>query len=161
MTTSMNPDNFGRRNSVSSVDQYMDAAIRTASPARLRLMVLERSVEVAKLLADLWRKKEQLGSNQYSLKLLDLINELLSGVVGGSNETENEVCHKVSDLYIFLSKHLLAAEENSDADAIDEIRTVLEVETETWRAVCAQEAPAQSMTNESSAEMPQGLNLQG
>jgi flagellar protein FliS len=124
-------------------------------------MLLERSVEVASLVADLWRKKEQLGSNQHSLKLLDLLNELLSGVVGGTNEAENEVCHKVSDLYIFLTQHLIAAEQDSDAQAIDEIRTVLEVEVETWRAVCAHEAPAKSTQATSTSDMSQGLNLQG
>ena len=137
MTT--NPEHLRRRDSVVGSEQYLEAAIRTASPARLRLMVIERAIEVAARLAEVWRSGQSPGSNEHSLKLLDLLSELLNGVVGGDSESENEVCEKVADLYVFLSKHLVAAEAKSESNAIDEIRLVLEAEAETWRAVCAQE----------------------
>ncbi|TWU40413.1 flagellar export chaperone FliS [Novipirellula artificiosorum] len=133
-------------------DEYLDSAIRYASPARLRLMLIERSIDVARLLAENWRTKpETKGPNENSLRLLDLINELLSGVT-----SKEGVCEKIADLYVFLSKHLIAAERSSDADAIDEIRTILEIEAETWRLVVANEGAA------ACAEPPTtGLNLEG
>ena len=121
-------------------ERYLESAVRTASPARLRLMLIERSVEVCTTLAENWRGKQDLGPNAHSLKLLDLLNELLRGVVGGKEPSEQEVSRKVADLYVFLAKHLVKAERNSDAGAIDEIRSVLEIEAETWRAVCSREA---------------------
>ncbi|TWT49205.1 flagellar protein FliS [Rubripirellula amarantea] len=139
--------NFRPQASLSSGDQYLDAAIRMASPAKLRLMLLERSVEVARMLAAKWRAGETMGSNEYSIQLLDMINELLGGISGGKSESEKKLCLQVADLYVFLAKHLVIAEQHSDAGAIDEIRLVLETETETWRAVVAQEVsklPAQS-----------------
>ncbi len=81
MTT--NPDHFRRRDHAVGGEQYFEAAIRTASPARLRLMLIERAIEVSSRLAEVWRNGEAPGSNEHSLKLLDLLNELLSGVVGG------------------------------------------------------------------------------
>jgi flagellar protein FliS len=137
MTT--NPDHFRRCDPVVGGEQYLEAAIRTASPARLRLMLIERAIEVSSRLAEVWRNGETPGSNEHSLKLLELLSELLSGVVGGKSDGENAICQKVADLYVFLSQHLIAAESSSDAGSIDEIRIVLAAEAETWRAVCAQE----------------------
>lgn len=157
---STNPDNFGRRDSVHSGDHYLDASIRTASPARLRLMLIERGVEVASRVASLWTADKMKGTNEHSLRLLDILNELLSGVVGSETDAENEVCQQVADLYVFLAKHLIAAEENSDVASIEEIRTVLSVEAETWRAVCAQESPIAAPV-ETTTPIAGGLNLQG
>lgn len=140
-----NPENFRPRESGGS-QQYLDSSIRTASPAKLRLMMIERGVEVAGILAHFWRTNDVAGSNEHSLKLLDLLTELLSGVTGGSTEDENAVCLKVADLYVFLVQHLLAAEQHGDASFVDEIRLVLETEAETWRAVCANQGAAARTT---------------
>lgn len=144
--------------------EYLDANVHTASPARLRLMLIERGVEVARQVAKVWRESQEpdgqgfSGANEYTLKLLEIINELLGGVTGD----QDEVCRKVADLYVFLAKHLIIAEETSDAAAIDEIRLVLETEAETWRMVCANEVPQarQDKTGKPSEGPSGGLNLQ-
>ena len=169
MTQNFNLTNYRTDNGNSSNgQQYLDANIQTASPARLRLMLIERGVEVARQVADSWRNFRQLknqdsnqdlsGANEYSLKLLEILNELLGGVTGD----QHEVCRKVADLYVFLSKHLIKAEETSDAGAIDEIRLVLETEAETWRLVCANEVAAVPTPEASPTDQPEsgGLNLQ-
>ena len=164
---SMNPSNFRPNNSAETGQQYLDATIRTASPAKLRLMLLERSIEVARMLASVWKSGESKGKNEHSLSLMEIIGELLSGIAGGSNETENKLCLQVADLYVFLLKHLVVAEENSDWSAVDEIRLVLEAETETWRAAVAQEntlaqenaSPATTSTVTSDESVSGGLNF--
>ncbi|EMI54415.1 flagellar protein FliS [Rhodopirellula sallentina] len=161
------PAGFGRRSS----DTYLESMIATASPAKLRLMLIERSVEVARHLAGLWRESPgKRGTNEHSLKLFELLSELLSGVT----DDKVEVCRTVADMYVFLCQHLIAAEENGDATMIDEIRLVLETEAETWRMVCMQEngatasqtraADVLARTSPGSAPAPPvsgGLNLQG
>ncbi len=146
-----------------SGNQYLEASVLSATPARLRLMLLERAVETAAKLSAGWRNKEAEGSNEHSVQLLDLITELLAGIQGGDAKDEKEICSKVADLYVFLAKHLVAAEETSDYMAIDELKLVLEAETETWRAVCAQEIGVQGRSNEDpgTASSTTGLNLQG
>ena len=149
----------GHRSGRAGGEHYLESSVQTAPPARLRLMLIERGAEVARTLARSWRSDEKLGSNEWSLRLLDILNELLSGITGGSSTQEREVCLKVADLYVFLTQHLVAAEETSDADAIDEIVTLLEIEAETWRAVCAQSlAPSNPGLRTSDGES--GLNLQ-
>lgn len=138
-------------------ERYLEATIQTAPPARLRLMLLERAVGVAGSLLERWRKQPgQPGANEQSLKLLDLLNELLSGVTADSGE----VGQQVADLYIFLIQHLIAAEENSDAGAVEEIAVVLQTEAETWRMVCAQQTESASGAGGgNSPSAPGGLNL--
>jgi flagellar protein FliS len=144
---------------------YLETTVQSASPARLRLMLIERGIETAARLIISWQDKQLLGSNEHSLRLLDLINELLSGVRGGTTSTEQELCQRIADLYVFLAKHLIAAEQYSDHQAIAEIKLVLETEAETWRAVCALQtktgphAELQSCGTGPSPAM--GLNLQG
>jgi flagellar protein FliS len=124
-------------------------------------MLIERASGVADSLAGSWRAKTDAGANEHSIKLLDLLNELLRGVVGGETAKENEVCHKVADLYVFLSQHLIAAESTSDANSIDEIKTVLEIEAETWRAVCAQElTTTKNSSADAAAAASGGLNFE-
>ena len=145
--------------------EYLDTTVHTASPARLRLMLIERGVEVAARLAEIWRGSRQPPfANEHSLRLLEILNELLSGVTSD----QYEVCRKVADLYVFLVQHLIAAEDSGNADAVDEIRLVLETEAETWRLVCVKEAMAHRPLSEFSSPSPDphagassgGLNLQ-
>lgn len=152
-----------RRDGVDSGERYLEAAVRTASPARMRLMLIERSIGVCDALAAVWRDGSKPGSNEYFIKLLELLNELLEGIKGGKSEEENELCCTVADMYVFLCKHVVAAESSSDGGAIDEVKTVLQADCETWRAVCAQEQPSDGKTafsNPGSA-VKSGLNLEG
>ncbi len=122
-----------------SGESYLDTLVKTASPAKLRLMLIERAIAVAGTLASTWRAGDKLGANEYSITLLDILNELLSGIMDGNANDEQKVCKQVADLYVFLAQHLVIAEERSDAEGIDEIATVLQIEAETWRAVCARD----------------------
>ena len=137
--------------------QYLESSIRAASPARLRLMLIERGIRVAECLAESWCSGSARGTNEHSIRLLDILNELLRGVVGGETEEENQVCHQVADLYVFLTQHLLAAEAESDDNSITEIMTILEIEAETWRAVCAREVA----TSMKAPAGPMGSNTRG
>lgn len=140
---------------------YLESSVRTASPARLRLMLLERAVEVAASLSARWNAGQDLGANELSLRLLDLLTELLAGVKGSTLETEDRLCRQVADLYVFLTQHLLQAEKTSQADAIDEIRIVLETEVETWRLVCAREISPAARNMPAGSQAWSGLDLHG
>ena len=45
-----------RKESVSGGEQYLDSVVRTASPAKLRLMLIERAVGVSESLECAWRE---------------------------------------------------------------------------------------------------------
>ena len=149
-----------RREGANGGDQYLESVVRTATPAKLRLMLIERAVGVADSVAEAWRAEPEQGANEQSLKLFDMLNELLRGVVGSKQGDGEEVCHKVADLYVFLIKHLLAAEEVGDVGSIEEISAVLQVEAETWRLACANEMAGNQVGQPSGANRRGGLNLE-
>ena len=139
--------------------QYLESIVTTASPAKLRLMLIERAVSVSEMLENTWRENPGQGPNEHSLKLLELLTELLRGVVGSKQGDGEEVCKQVSDLYVFLLKHLVAAEEMSDTASIAEIRAVLQVEAETWRLACVNELGTDSV-GAGNPNTGTGLNLE-
>ncbi len=141
-------------------EEYIENAVRAASPARLRLMLINRAVEVAGALLIKYRDENgSRGPNEQSIHLLDLLAELLGGV----GNHGNELCVQVADLYVFLCKELVTAEQQSSADRIESIRDVLRIESETWQLVCNNEQPAAILAEvaDLNTTMSAGLNLQG
>ncbi|MAI74012.1 MAG: flagellar biosynthesis protein FliS [Rhodopirellula sp.] len=152
---------IGRRDNVSCGEQYLESVVRVASPAKLRFMLIERAVGVCESLEAAWTENPRQGANENSLKLFELVNELLRGVVGSKQGDGEDVCKQVADLYVFLLKHLLAAEQNSDVASIQEIRGVLQIEAETWKLACANELSAVShQLGVGSSGTDHGLNLE-
>ena len=137
--------------------RYLETAVRTASPAKLRLMLIERAVGLCQVISQRWRESQpELGYDEQTLHLRDILTELLSGV----GKSDLPVALQVADLYVFLSKHLTSAEMMRDVTMIDEIRLVLETEAETWRIVCAT-ATQQTHRRDPMSSHPTSLNLQG
>jgi len=118
-----------------SVENYLESAVRTAPPARLRLMLIERGVGLCQAISATWKAEPTNRKwDERSLQLSDILTELLSGV----GRADIAVAKQVADLYVFLIQHLNKSVESGDATMIDEICVVLETEAETWRMVCAQ-----------------------
>ena len=90
-----NDGRMARSESVSGGEKYLDAVVRTASPAKLRLMLIERAVGVSESLEVSWRENPGQGANEQSLKLFELINELLASGCGGNIQklVRKEIIH--------------------------------------------------------------------
>ncbi len=119
-------------------------------------MLIERAAEIAGGLAVSWSRGASTEASQASLRLLEILTELLDGITA---QGDLDLNRRVADLYVFLIQHLLAAESAADAATAGEIETVLRIEAETWRAVCARQAgmaPGTAVGNPSSG----GFNLQ-
>lgn len=155
-----------------SSSQYLESLVQTASPARLRLLLIEKAAGLCMLISQQWTQSPQAAQwDGPSIQLADILTELLSGVSQG----DTDVAKRVADLYVFLIQHQNKAVEQGDASMIDEIQTVLETEAETWRMVCAQShtptntgaiprpfsATAPATTTIDRASLAGSLNLQG
>ncbi len=150
--------NLASANHRSARDEYLENAVRSASPARVRLMLIDRAIEVSGSLSRKYREGVQ-GANEHSIHLLDLLGELLGGVANH----DNTLCTQVADLYVFMCQELVRAEATSDPAKVDAIQEILRIDAETWRAVCANEQPAAILADVSGLNqtMATGLNLQG
>jgi flagellar protein FliS len=147
----------------STAFHYLENMVRTSPPARLRLLLIERAVGLCNSISERWTaNRPDMGCDEQTLHLRDILTELLSGV----GRSDLPVALAVSDLYVFLSKHLTDAEMMRDVTMIDEIGLVLQTEAETWRIVCettaaAARSQAQVKAATSTAPRSMSLNLQG
>ncbi len=118
-----------------SNSNYLESLVKSAPPARLRLMLIEKGIGLCLVISDRIKASTvKVVWDEQSLHLFDVLNELLSGV----SSDDIPVTRQVADLYVFLLQHLNKAITVGDYSMIDELRLVLETEAETWRLVCAQ-----------------------
>lgn len=116
----------------SANDQYLQNTVLSASPARLRLMLLDRSVGLVEAILDHRRRDSQTLTDERTLTLRDILGELLSGVTRDSTE----LTVRIADLYVFLLQELTRAEQEPGLERIESIGKILRIEQETWRQVC-------------------------
>lgn len=116
----------------SANDQYLQNTVLSASPARLRLMLLDRSVALVEAILDHRRRDAQTLTDERTLSLRDILGELLSGVTRDSND----LTVRIADLYVFLLQELTRAEQEPGLERIESIGKILRIEQETWRQVC-------------------------
>jgi len=124
-----------------STSNYLESLVKSAPPARLRLMLIEKGIGLCQVISDRIKgATSKVVWDEQSLHLFDILTELLSGVGG----EDIPVTRQVADLYVFLLQHLNKAITAGDHSMVDELRLVLETEAETWRMVCAQSVSTSS-----------------
>lgn len=126
-------------------ERYLQNLIRSASPARLRLLLIERGIEIAESLAASNRsdaaagqpaaqngKTAEMVRAEQTIRLREILGELLNGVVN----QELEVARQVADLYVFLLQFLGEAERDDHRKQWMQMAEILRIEQETWAEVC-------------------------
>jgi flagellar protein FliS len=112
-------------------DRYLESAVRTASPARLRLMLLERGVALAEMICEKRQREPETLVDEWTVTLRDVLGELLSGITAEAGELGVHV----ADLYVFLLQELTRAEQEPGSERLQAIGRILRIECETWRQV--------------------------
>lgn len=116
----------------SARDAYLDAQIMTATPQKLRLMLIEGALRFVRQAMTAWDEGDELRARESVSRCRAVVSELLSGVQpDGSDLTK-----RVAAVYVFLYRRLTDATWKGERHALDDVVRVLEVEQETWRAVC-------------------------
>lgn len=107
---------------------YLQQEVLTASPVRLRWMLITRAKDLCEGVESLWRDGENLIGDQWSLRVRDILGELLAGVTNA-----NPASSQVSDFYLFLLKMLSEAEQTRDLKRLRTLRDLLAYEADTWQ----------------------------
>lgn len=116
----------------SANEQYLQTMVLTASPAKLRYLLLERAYALTETIKENRMRNPDRLVDEKTVTLRDILGELLAGVKRG----DDQLAITVSDLYVFLLQELTYAEQEPGTDRIDTIGHILEIERETWRQVC-------------------------
>ncbi len=117
-------------------DAYLQTQVLTASPQRLRLMLIDGAIQQADLTAQLWQDE----SHEQALEALIRCRGILSELIAGIRPDASPLAQKVLGLYIFLYTALTEAQLSHDRQKLAHVRRVLQSERETWQQVCRQVA---------------------
>jgi flagellar protein FliS len=136
-------------------DAYLETQILTATPQRLRLMLIEgamRKVTAAQAAYDAgdWLKAStDLGHCR------DIVSELIAGI----DPEQTPVARQILGVYMFIYSTLVESEFARDGNRLSDILRVLEEERQTWRALCEQmpdrPTPAANPAHQSEELAPQ------
>jgi len=122
-------------------DVYLETQIRTATPQRLRLMLIEGALRFARQSLELWEDPQQRDARFDALsRCRSIVSELYATI-----KTEGfPVAATVKAIYLFLFQQLAEASFSKDPQKVRGVIRVLEQERETWQQLCAKmpEPPA-------------------
>ena len=114
-------------------DVYFETEIRTATPQKLRLMLIDGALRFARLAIECWDNPACQETRCNALgRCHDIVTELYASI----HADEVPVGHQVKAIYQFLFRHLADAAVSQDCRKLQDVVNVLEEERETWRQLC-------------------------
>lgn len=129
---------------------YLQQEIMSASPARLRWMLIKRAQELAGLVGYLWSINDFAQSQQWFLRIREIFGELLDGV----KDANHPLSTPISDFYLFLLQMTFEIENNRDSSRLKLLGELLAIEAETWRMVIEKVGAESMATSNSTAVFP-------
>ncbi|MEQ8791743.1 MAG: flagellar export chaperone FliS [Pirellulaceae bacterium] len=118
---------------------YLETQLLTATPQKLRLMLIEGAIRFANQTLMHWEEDRNDAAFESLLRCRGVVTELMAAI----RPDGSEVSRRVVALYVFLFQMLTEGQIQRDRDKVAEVVRILEVERETWQQVCEQmpEAP--------------------
>jgi flagellar protein FliS len=129
---------------------YLEQEVLSASPAKLRYMLLDKCTSLISIVDQLWAAGNHFQAVQWTIRIREILSELLSGVT----DQEMELSRKISDLYIFLINMLTRLEAQPSREELAEFRSILELERETWLQYVRLESTANQRSSYATAIPP-------
>ena len=111
---------------------YLETQIATATPQRLRLMLIEGALRLARKTAQAWSEERKENARESLIGCRSIVAELIAGIRAKSSP----LADKVLGIYLFLFQELTEAQLRNDPTKIDGVIKVLEEERATWQEVC-------------------------
>ena len=118
----------------SARDAYFETQILTATPQRLRLMLIEAALRRARAAIEAW----QAGSDQDAKRDIGRCREIVTELIAGIEPDRSPLARQVLGIYMFLFSSLVELQFVKDEARLVGIIRVLEEERITWQTVCEQ-----------------------
>jgi flagellar protein FliS len=131
----------------SAQGSYLETEVRTATPQKLRLLLIEGAIRFAEAARYAWQKNDFEEGCEAMIRSQNVVTELMTSV----NRDDNpELAKKVIGIYLYVFRTLLDAAMNHDEQKLDDALRVLQEERKTWQEVCEklgnQQPPPQQAT---------------
>ena len=111
---------------------YLETQINTATPQRLRLMLIDGALRKAKEAAEASAGQKPVDALEPLSRCRSIVAELIAGIRAGSSP----LADRVLEIYLFLFQELTEAQLRQDMARVDGVIRVLEEERITWQEVC-------------------------
>lgn len=138
-------------------DTYLETQVLTATPQKLRLMLIEGALRYGRLAAECHAKREV--DSQWCTAL-GRCNDILTELFSSIREERSSVAVRVQSIYRFLLLQLASISATADLVLLNEVLEVLESERETWRQLCEQ-MPTAPDRNINAAAVPNEVTSTG
>ena len=116
-------------------ETYFENQVFTATPQRLRLMLIDGALHYAHKASQHWEQGRIYEGGEAIIGCQRIVTELLRGL---KHDVAPDLVSKVASLYNFIFRTLVDAGFKHDRAKLAEAVSVLEIERETWRLVCEQ-----------------------
>lgn len=122
-----------------SREEYLVTEVMTAPPQKLQLMLIDAAIRFAVKAKEQWRTDANAEAGESVLRCQQIVTEIMAGI---RPDADRALAGKISAIYSFVFRCLVAAHLRSDAAKLDEAISVLQVERETWQTLCIRLADA-------------------
>jgi flagellar protein FliS len=129
---------------------YLRTKVMTASPAELRLMLIDGAIRFAEQTKRGYETRNFEMSFDSTTKTQAILMELINAL---RPEQAPELCHRLTALYTYLYRLLVEASSERDVSKVDEVLTRLRFERETW-SMCIGELAKENRSASSMQELP-------
>lgn len=132
---------------------YLETEVMTASPPKLRLLLIEGALRLARQSLQSWEEPMPESVFRALSSLRKIILQLLTCV-------EGEDCglgRNIQSIYMYLFSTVTKAQLSGDARKISEVVKVLEVERETWK-ILTQRFVAEVVARQPTHSQPAGAS---
>jgi len=121
-------------------DVYLETQINTATPQRLRLMLIDGAIRFsAQAIKHLEEERHEEASEALD-RCRSIITELLINI---SPDT-TQLASNIAEIYLFVFRTLTEAQFERDPSKLGEVLQVLREERETWHQICEKMPDARS-----------------
>jgi len=114
--------------------EYLATQVLTATPQKLRLMLVDAALRHCLRARDDFAAGEFIAGGEPIIKAQEILTEIITAVRAGADE--NPLGNRIVSLYTFLFRQLVAAHLHHERAKLDDAIRVLDIERETWLAVC-------------------------
>ena len=129
---------------------YLRTKVMTASPAELRLMLIDGAIRFAEQTKRGYETRNFEMSFDGTTKTQAILMELVNAL---RPEQAPELCQRLTALYTYLYRLLVEASSERDVSKVDEVLTRLRFERETW-SLCLGELAKENRSASTMQELP-------
>jgi flagellar protein FliS len=116
-------------------EKYFENQVFTATPQRLRLMLIDGALTYARKATQHWEQGRIYEGGEAIVGCQRIVTELLRGLRA---DVAPDLVANVADVYNYVFRCLIEAGLKRDAIKLIDAVRVLEIERETWRQLCEQ-----------------------